>query len=39
MSLIVKYYLQKNIYCIELNSIVDNGINEINDIYFVKCVA
>ena len=32
-ALIVKYYLQKHIYCIELNSIVDKGINEINDIY------
>ena len=32
-ALIVKYYLQKHIYCIELNSIVDKGINEINEIY------
>ena len=32
-ALIVKYYLQKRIYCIELNSIVDKGINEINDTY------
>ena len=36
---IEKYYLQKNIFCIELNSIADRGINKINDIYFVKCVA
>ena len=33
MARIVKYYLRKKIYCIELNSIVDKGINKINDIF------
>ena len=36
---IEKYYLHKNIFCIELIIIVDRGINKINDIYVIKCVA
>ena len=35
---IEKYYFQKNIFCIELNSIVDNGIYKMNDMFISLCV-